>query len=124
MAKIIIAGCGWFTPEPEDIGLVMVEAGFQVTEVVTADATGVATAGIYWARQHSLPQQTFKTEKKLHGENKRNAEMATYADGMVAWWDGHGRGTGDLIRKMISMEKPVWIEMIRPIPEEELAASV
>jgi len=38
--------------------------------------------------------------------------MATYADALLVFWDGRSKVTGDLIRNVIMLEKPVWVEMI------------
>lgn len=115
--KIIIAGCRWYYPEPDEIGLAMVAAGFQITEVVSGGAEGADKGGEDWAKRYGLACHIFKAHWAQYGKSagpKRNAEMATYADGLLAFWDGKSRGTGDMIRKMTGLDKPVWIEMIQP----------
>jgi hypothetical protein len=116
MSKIIIAGTAWHVPEPEEIGLSMVEAGFQITEVVSSGEVGASAAGREWAWRHDLLLLVFNPDPT---KPKRNAEMANYADGLLAWWDGRSKEVGDLVARMISLNKPVWIEMLQPIPEED-----
>jgi hypothetical protein len=119
MAKIIIAGCRWFTPDEEDIGLTLIESGYHADEIVSNGVMGVGQAGEDWAKERSIPCHIFKaTFGKLHATNraKQSAEIANYADVLVAWWDGHSVITGDLIQRMIALGKPVWIEMIREDP--------
>jgi hypothetical protein len=37
----------------------------------------------------------------------RNAEMAQFADGLLAFWDGESRGTDNMIQQMKRLGKPV-----------------
>jgi hypothetical protein len=37
----------------------------------------------------------------------RNEEMAAYADGLIAFWDGESRGTKHMIDTMRKLKKPV-----------------
>lgn len=43
--------------------------------------------------------------------------MASYADGLIALWDGESPGTLDMISKMIG-RREVWIELIKH-PKDE-----
>lgn len=42
--------------------------------------------------------------------HQRNAEMAKFADGLLAFWDGRSTGTKNMIDTMEKLGKPVMIE--------------
>lgn len=43
----------------------------------------------------------------------RNEEMAQVADALIAVWDGKSRGTADMIARMVSYQKPVYVYRIK-----------
>ena len=78
-----------------------------ITEVVSGRARGVDTMGERWAQAHDTPIKQFPARWHPDGPKggvdlkagfRRNEEMATYADALVAMWDGYSRGTKHMIR--------------------------
>jgi hypothetical protein len=69
-------------------------------EIVSGTARGVDRLGELWASIHGVPVKRFPANWDLHGRRAgylRNAEMAEYADGLIAIWDGYSRGTKHMI---------------------------
>lgn len=96
--KTIIAGS-------RDLGTAEVEAAMKkcphpVTEVVSGGCRGVDQAGEEWARLRGIPIKVFPADWKQFGKSagfRRNAEMASYAEALVAVWDGKSPGTRNMI---------------------------
>ena len=79
-----------FGPFPEDY----------VTEVVSGGARGADTIGEHWAKSYERIIKKFVPDWNKHGRSAgmiRNAEMAKYADMLVAFWDGESKGTKHMI---------------------------
>jgi hypothetical protein len=87
----------------------------EVTEVVSGGAAGVDRLGERWARGRQLPVRVFKADwerYRLAAGPRRNAEMAAYADALVAVWDGRSRGTADMIRRARERGLRVYIHRV------------
>jgi len=70
------------------------------TEIVSGAARGADKVGEMLASNYNLPCKRFPANWDLHGKSagyKRNAEMAEYADGLLAFWDGKSKGTKHMI---------------------------
>ncbi len=75
-------------------------SNFEITEVVSGGARGVDHLGETYARIKNIPVKVFPADWTKHGRKAgpiRNAEMAGYADALVAIWDGASKGTGNMI---------------------------
>lgn len=75
-------------------------SGFDITEVVCGCANGVDKLGEAWAIYNQIPVARFPADWDKHGRSAgpiRNAQMAEYADALVAVWDGSSRGTHSMI---------------------------
>lgn len=71
-----------------------------ITEVVSGAARGVDLIGERYAKQHNIPIKRFLPDWERFGKAagpRRNAEMAKYADALIAIWDGKSRGTQSMI---------------------------
>lgn len=101
--KIIIAGSreiNWDRVWPRTplafLHELIVESGFDITEVVSGTARGIDQLGELWAQQHEIPVKLFPANWAVHGRSagyRRNEQMAEYADGLITIWDGQSRGT-------------------------------
>lgn len=63
----------------------------QITEIVSGRAKGVDLSGELWAQVNSMPLRCFPANWSEFGKRAgvlRNCEMAEYADGLIAVWDG------------------------------------
>ena len=77
------------------------ESFFVVTEVVCGMAWGVDNLGRIWAESNGIKVTQFPADWKKYGKGAgivRNLEMAEYADGLIAVWDGTSRGTANMIQ--------------------------
>ncbi len=111
--KIIIAGSrhapfSIYAAIPE----IVRNSGFEITEVVCGEASGMDTWGKEWAYANGIPVRSFPAEWKLYGKGAgpiRNAEMGDYADGLIAaQWD-NSRGTANMIQYMMNLNKPCYV---------------
>jgi len=102
-------------------------SGFEITEVVSGGAQGVDAMGEGWALRRcpvtifkaawswlEAPGAIIKTRPDGISYNvkagiDRNSRMTEYADALIAVWDGHSRGTKNMIEVMKTMGKPVYI---------------
>jgi hypothetical protein len=117
--KIIVAGSRGVT-DFEIVRRAIEGSGFDVSEVVSGKARGADALGERWARENGIPVKEFPADWERRGKSAgflRNAEMARYADGLVAVWDGASHGTKHMIETMQSMGKPVWVH---PFPERSV----
>jgi len=74
--------------------------GIKVTEVVSGHARGIDRLGERWAAENGIPVKLFVPDWDKDGKRAgllRNAEMAEYADALIAIWDGASRGTKNMI---------------------------
>lgn len=82
-------------------------------EIVHGGARGVDHRAEDWARIHGVEQTVFEPDYKKYGSSyapiQRNAEMAEYADILVAVWDGESRGTHNMITHMLARGKPLHV---------------
>lgn len=98
--RVIIAGS-------RTLGLIAVSKALadcpfaeDIDQVISGCATGVDMAGEEWAAFIGIPVKRFPANWDLHGKRAgflRNKQMAGYAQGLVAVWDGKSRGTADMI---------------------------
>ena len=115
--KVIIAGSrGLEAPENEWwIIHAVIESGFPVTEVVCGEARGVDVAGKQWAHKAGVLVKSFPANWNLYGPGAgaiRNAEMANYADALIAVWDGVSPGTKNMIDLAHAKGLKVYVEHV------------
>lgn len=71
-----------------------------ITEVVSGGARGVDMLGEHFAFDNMLPVKRFPANWTKFGRGAghvRNAEMAMYAEALLAIWDGYSKGTANMI---------------------------
>lgn len=110
--KVIVAG----SRNIDDYKLVVDtirRSGYTITEVVSGTAVGVDRLGERWAIANNIPIKEMPADWR-HGNSagpRRNHAMAEYADAAIIIWDGHSRGTRNMIENMIRRNKPYHIGM-------------
>lgn len=98
--KVIVAGSRLITSYPA-VALAIHNSGFEITELVSGTARGVDTLGEQWAALSGVPVKRFPADWNGLGKQAgyvRNAQMAEYADALIAVWDGRSAGTRGMIR--------------------------
>jgi hypothetical protein len=106
--KVIIAG-GRHFDDMRVLVAAIVASGFEMTEVVSGAASGADRLGERWARMNGVPVKRFYANwdaGKWAGPN-RNAQMAVYADALIAL--PGGRGTSDMIRAAKRRGLKTWV---------------
>ena len=100
--RLIIAGTRTFS----DYNLLQTTVDFLLrrkgeVEIVSGGARGADRLGELYARRHNIPLKVFPADWSTGRSAgiKRNAEMAAYADALVAFWDGESRGTRNMIEE-------------------------
>ena len=86
-----------------------------VSEVVSGTARGVDTLGEVWAEHMNIPVTRMPADWAKYGRSAgfiRNAEMAEYADALVAVWDGVSKGTANMIDLAKRKQLLTHIEMV------------
>lgn len=114
--KLIVAGGRDFTDyekaKEEIIRLAEGELGPFAVSIVSGMARGADALAVRFAREMNIRLHEFPADWSSHGKAAgfmRNKEMAEAADGLLAFWDGHSRGTQHMIQTMEQMGKPVRI---------------
>lgn len=80
--------------------------------IVTGMARGADAAGLQFAKTNNVFFYAFSADWDTHGKGAgfiRNKQMGDFADGLLAFWDGHSRGTKHMIDYMTSLKKPVYV---------------
>ena len=88
---------------------------YHVEEIVSGADHGVDTLGEQYAKEHDIWLTQFPADWNKHRKAAgpiRNAQMAEYADCLLAFWDGSSKGTKNMIENMHKQKKPVYISMI------------
>ena len=101
--KFIIAGSRTF----EDYDLLedvcdRFFAGRKIYMIASGGAKGADQLGERYAANHQIPVMKFSADWDTYGRSAgpiRNQEMAEWASGLLAFWDGKSRGTWDMIKK-------------------------
>jgi len=107
--KVIIAGGRDFN-DPKLLAK-SVPVDWKISEVVSGTAMGADRLGEYWAKEHGIPVKHFPANWDQEGRAAgpiRNRRMASYADALIAFWDGKSRGT----RSMIYIAKELGLESV------------
>lgn len=95
--------------------------------VIQGGARGVDTIAKTWARTHGVVCRQFDAQWEQFGRfagPERNGRMAREADALIAFWDGESPGTGDMIRQMQVLHKPIfYVRFDKNDPHEEMLES-
>ncbi len=115
--KIIIAGTRYLT-NYDDLTIAINTCDFTeaMTEVVSGAAPGIDTLGEQFAKTFGFPCKRFPAKWKEYGKGAgfiRNEEMAKYADGLIAVWDGKSSGTWDMICRARSYKLQIHIHKVK-----------
>lgn len=83
-----------------------------VTEIISGGAKGVDTSAREYAIAQGLPLREFLPEYSRYGKSaplKRNLQIISQADLVLAFWDGASRGTRFVIDHCHKMGVPVQV---------------
>lgn len=105
MSRVIIAGPRDYFNK-EKVYTAIKEAGFFITEVVSGGAEGVDRLGEEWSKEHNVRIKHFKADWSKYGKSAgpvRNAQMAEYADALIAVVPYFSKGTANMIKQATQM---------------------
>lgn len=89
---------------------------YSITEVVSGCAAGADQLGEDFARDVlEVPITRFSPDWQTHGKKAgilRNQQMADYADVALVLWDGHSKGSLNMIQEMQKRSKPVYVFVV------------
>lgn len=122
--KLIVAGSRHFDEEEVYAHLVDLRiTGHPMgmaTEIVSGEASGVDSAGEWYAEFYDIPVKLFPAEWDKYGKlagPRRNGEMAAYADALLLIWDGESKGSLNMKQRMQGLRKPVYELVIKGAPQ-------
>ena len=95
----------------------------QAISIVSGMARGADALAVRFAREQQVRLYEFPADWNANGKRAgfmRNEEMAEFADGLVAFWDGQSKGTAHMIQTMKKLNKPVHV--IRYEREEDTSS--
>lgn len=67
-----------------------------VSLIVSGGARGADSLAEKFAKDYGIPVKIFPAEWDVYGKSagyKRNVQIIKYADVVIAFWDGHSKGT-------------------------------
>lgn len=109
--KVIIAGTRDFN-DYHAVKSTVSRTCWELTEVVSGGASGADALGEEYAMHNGIALKIFKADWDKHGKAAgpiRNREMAQYADGLIAFWDGLSKGTMNMIQEARNAGLKVYI---------------
>lgn len=86
--NLLLESCDYFFQNQSEI------------EIVSGTANGADKLGERYAEEKGYQVKKFPADWEKYGKSagfKRNTEMAEYADGLIAFWDGKSKGTSHMI---------------------------
>jgi hypothetical protein len=118
MFKVIIAGSRHFR-DYERLKTVCDQwlQPYTGIEIVSGGAKGADALGTRYATEKGYPCKLFPPDWEKSPRTAghiRNAEMATYADALMAFWDGKSKGTASMVSIARSKGLKVFIAPIPP----------
>lgn len=111
--KIIIAGSRNFDNEAllfQKCGSIISKNS--VTEIISGNSKGADQLGEKFANLNCISVTKFIPNWQLYGKGageKRNIEMAKYANGLIAFWDGKSKGTKNMIEIAKKHNLRLWV---------------
>jgi predicted Rossmann fold nucleotide-binding protein DprA/Smf involved in DNA uptake len=97
--RTIIAGSRGIT-DYEIVKKAITIAAIPISVVISGGARGVDKLGERWAKEYKKPCEIYPADWDTHGKSagyKRNQDMATKADALIAVYDGVSKGTAHMI---------------------------
>lgn len=88
----------------------------EVTEIVSGGARGIDACARAYALANGIKLTEFLPEYEKYGRYaplKRNLQIIDYADLVLAFWDGHSRGTKYVIENCKKRNKKVRVFLVK-----------
>ena len=115
--KMKVAVIGSRNIEVKDVGVYLPS---NVTELISGGARGVDTSVCRYAAAVGVPLIEILPDYARYGRSaplRRNEEIVTRAELVIALWDGASRGTAHVIGLCRRLGKPIKVYILSPTPE-------
>ena len=112
--RTIIAGSRTCTERVELIEALK-SCGWTPTVVLCGKARGADTLGKQWAQENGIQVWEYPAAWNVYGKSagyRRNVEMASYAEALIAIWDGKSPGTKHMIDIARAKGLCVYVHMV------------
>jgi hypothetical protein len=114
--KLVIAGSRTLDLDPVFIISAMKMFNLKLwetdtNEIVSGGAEGVDASAELIPKYIGTPIKVFKADWETHGKGAgpiRNKKMAEYGDALLLIWDGESKGSSNMKKTMLSLNKPVY----------------
>lgn len=86
-----------------------------VSEIVSGGARGIDRCARLYAQRHHIQLTEFLPDYARYGGGaplRRNGQIVTYADRVLAFWDGRSRGTQHTISLCRAQQVPVVVYQV------------
>jgi hypothetical protein len=106
--KVVIAGSRTIR-DYEAVARAIKLSGWEITEVVSGTAKGVANYVEMWGEINSVPIKKFPADWDKYGKAAgpiRNAAMAEYADAAIVLIENKSTGATNMVAQMKKRNKP------------------
>jgi hypothetical protein len=83
-------------------------------EIVSGGAKGADSLGESYANINGIKLKRFPADWNKYGQGagyRRNSEMANYANGLIAFWDGRSKGTLHMIN--LAKSKGIAVKIVK-----------
>jgi hypothetical protein len=112
--KLIIAGGRLFDDYELLESTIQANYDWGVMEIVCGEARGADALGRRFGENWFLKVHSFPANWDMYGKSagyRRNVDMADFADGLLAFWDGKSKGTGHMID--LAKKKGIAVEVVQ-----------
>lgn len=88
----------------------------KITLLISGGAKGADSLGEKYAKENNIETKIFYPDWSKHGKKAgflRNSDIINEAELIIAFWDGHSKGTKDSLDKALKLNKRVLIISIK-----------
>lgn len=114
--RVIIAGSRMCSLTVCELSLIIVESKFNPSVIISGGARGADALGEAWAAVTQTKCEKYPADWDKYGKSagyKRNEQMASNADALIALWDGESKGTKHMIDIANKRELLTYIWMMK-----------
>lgn len=122
MKLIIAGGRDLYLNSPLSIEAFLQSLNIWPTEIVSGGARGIDMLGEEYSANRNITLKVFHADWEEHGKAAgpiRNKQMAEYGDKLLLIWDGESKGSANMKKEMLRLNKPVYEIVLREYKGKE-----